>query len=55
MSTTFSVIRMPTVRLLIRYVVDEVVDVDNEIIQQLIEWDCNVSFETNRAIVYYLT
>jgi hypothetical protein len=29
--------------------------VDNEIIQQLIEWDCNVSSETYRAIIYCLT
>jgi hypothetical protein len=29
---------MLTVRPLIGYVVDEVVDVDNEIIQQLIKW-----------------
>ncbi len=43
------------VRPLIGYFVDEVVDADDEIIQQLIKWDCNVSFETNRAIVYCLT
>jgi len=40
---------------LIGYVVDEMVDVDDEIIQQLIEWDCNVSFKTDRAMVYCLT
>jgi len=55
MSTTFIVIRMLTVHPLIGYVVDEVVDVDNEIIQQFIEWDCNVSFETNKEIIYCLT
>jgi superfamily II DNA helicase RecQ len=55
MSTTFTIIRMSVVRPLIGYVVDEVVDVDNEIIQQLIEWDCNVSSETYRAIIYCLT
>ncbi len=38
MSTTFSIIWMLTVRPLIGYVVNEVVDVDNEIIQQLIKW-----------------
>ncbi len=40
---------------LIGYVVDEMVDVDDEIIQQLIKWDCNVCFKTDRAMVYYLT
>ncbi len=55
MSTTFTVIRMSTVRPLIEYVVDEVVDVDDEIIRQLIEWDCFVSSETDRAMVYCLT
>jgi hypothetical protein len=39
MSTTFTVIRMSTVRPLIKYVVDEVADVDDEIIRQLIECD----------------
>ncbi len=55
MSMSLTIIRMSTVRPLIGYVVDEVVDVDDEIIQQLVEWDCDVSFETNRAIVYCLT
>jgi superfamily II DNA helicase RecQ len=55
MSTTFTVIRMSMVRSLIEYVVDEVVDVDDEIIRQLIEWDCFVSSETDRAMVYCLT
>jgi hypothetical protein len=40
---------------LIEYVVDEMADVDDEIIQQLIEWDCDVSSETDRAMVYCLT
>jgi hypothetical protein len=44
-----------TVCSLIGYVVDEVVDVDNEIIRQFMEWDCNVYSETDRAIVYCLT
>ncbi len=55
MSMTFIIIQMSTMHPLIRYVVDEVVDVDNEFIWQLIEWDYNVSSETNRAMVYYLT
>jgi hypothetical protein len=55
MSTSLTVIRMSTVRPLIGYVIDEVVDVDDEIIRQLVEWDCDVSFETDRAIVYCLT
>ncbi len=55
MSTSLTIIRMSTVRPLIGYVVDEVVDVDNEIIRQLVEWDCDVSSETDRAIVYCLT
>jgi len=55
MSTSLTVIRMSTVRPLIGYVVDEVVDVDNEIIRQLVEWDYDVSSETDRAIVYCLT
>jgi hypothetical protein len=42
-------------RPLIGYVVDEVVDVDNEIIWQLIEWDCDAFSETYRVIIYYLT
>jgi superfamily II DNA helicase RecQ len=32
-----------------------VADVDKEIVRQLIEWDCNVSSETDRAMVYCLT
>ncbi len=55
MSTTFTVIRMSMVRPLIGYVVDEVAHVDDEIVRQLIEWDCDVSFETDRAIIYCLT
>ncbi len=55
MSTTFIVIRMSMVRPLIGYVVDEVADVDDEIVQQLIEWDYDVSSETDRVIVYCLT
>jgi superfamily II DNA helicase RecQ len=55
MSTSLTIIRMSTVRPLIGYVVDELVDVDDEIIQQLVEWDCDVSSETDRAIVYCLT
>ncbi len=55
MSTTFTIIRMLMVRPLIGYVVDEVVDVDNEIIRQFIEWDYNVSFDIDKAIVYCLT
>ncbi len=55
MSTTFIIIWMLIVRSLIGYVVDGVVDVDDEIIQQLIKWDYNVFFETNKAIVYCLT
>jgi len=55
MSMTFNVIRMSMMRPLIRYVVDEVDDVDDEIIRQLIEWDCDVSSETDRAIVYCFT
>jgi hypothetical protein len=55
MSTTFTIIRMLMVHPLIGYVVDEVVDVDNEIIRQLIEWDYNVSFDIDKAIVYCLT
>jgi len=55
MFTTFTIIRMSTVRPLIEYVVDEVVDVNDKIIRQLIEWDCDVSSETDRAMVYCLT
>jgi len=55
MSTTFTVIRMSTVRPLIGYAVDEVDDVDEEIIRQIVEWDCDVSSEADRAIVYCFT
>jgi superfamily II DNA helicase RecQ len=55
MSARFAVVRMSTVRPLIEYVVDEVADVDEEIVRQLIKWDCNVSSETDRAMVYCLT
>jgi superfamily II DNA helicase RecQ len=55
MSTTFTVIRMSTMRPLIEYVVNEVANVDDEIIRQVIKWDCDVSSETNRAMVYCLT
>jgi len=55
MSTSLTVIRMSKVRPLIRYVIDEVVDVDDEIIQQLVEWDCDVSSEMDRVIEYCLT
>jgi len=55
MSARFTVVRMSTVRPLIQYVVDEVVDVDEEIIRQVIEWDCNVISEMDRAMVYCLT
>jgi len=55
MSARFAIVQMSTVRPLIGYVIDEVADVDDEIIRQLIEWDCNVSSETDRAMVYCLT
>jgi len=55
MSTSLTVIRMSMVCPLIGYVVDEVVDVDDEIIRKLVEWDCDVSSKTDRAIVYCLT
>jgi len=55
MSTTFIIIQIFMVCPLIGYVIDEMVDVDDQIIQQLIEWDYNVSSGTNRAIVYCLT
>jgi superfamily II DNA helicase RecQ len=55
MSARFAVVRMSTMRPLIEYVLDEVADVDEEIVRQLIEWDCNVSSETDRAMVYCLT
>jgi len=55
MSTTFTVIWVSIVDSLIGYVVDEMADVDDEIIQQFFKWDCNVFFEIDRAIVYCLT
>ncbi len=55
MSARFAVVRMSMVHPLIEYVVDEVADVDEEIVRQFIEWDCNVSSETDRAMVYCLT
>jgi len=55
MSARFAVIRMSTMRPLIQYVVDEVADMDEEIVQQVIEWDYKVTSETNRAMVYCLT
>jgi ATP-dependent DNA helicase RecQ len=55
MSAKVAIVRMSTVRPVIEYVVDEVVDVDDEIIRQLIEWDCNVPSEMDRAMVYCLT
>jgi superfamily II DNA helicase RecQ len=54
MSVRFAIVRMSTVRPLIEYVVNEVADVDEEIVRQLIEWDCNVSSKTDRAMVYCL-
>jgi superfamily II DNA helicase RecQ len=55
MSTKFAIVRMSIVRPLIEYVVNEVANVDNEIIRQFIEWDCNVFSEMDRAMVYCLT
>ncbi len=55
MSTTFTIIRMSTVHPLIEYAVDEVDDVDEEIIRQIVEWDCDMSSEADRAIVYSFT
>ncbi|CAM6005359.1 unnamed protein product [Sphagnum balticum] len=55
MSTKFAFVQMSTVRPLIGYAVDEVEDVDKEIIQQIVEWDCDVSSEADRAIVYCFT
>ncbi len=55
MSARFAVVRMSTVRPLIQYIVDEVADVDEEIVRQVIEWDCNITSETDRAMVYCLT
>jgi hypothetical protein len=55
MSMTFIVVQMSTVHSLIRYLINEMADVDDEIIRQLIKWDCNVSSKTDRAMVYCLT
>ncbi|CAK9261303.1 unnamed protein product [Sphagnum jensenii] len=55
MSTKFTVIRMSTVRPLIGYAVDEVDDVNEEIIRQIVQWDCDMSSEANMAIVYCFT
>jgi len=55
MSTKFTVVRMSTVRPSIEYAVDEVEDVDEEIIRNIVEWDCDVSPEPDRAIVATLT
>jgi superfamily II DNA helicase RecQ len=47
---------MSIARPFIRYNVDEVVDVNDEIIQQIIKWDWDeTNFGVNRAIVYCLT
>jgi hypothetical protein len=51
MSAKFTIVRMSTVRPSIGYAVDEVEDVDEEIIRQIVEWDCDVSSEADRAIV----
>jgi len=55
MSSTFLVIRMPTVHTSIRYKVNEVVNVDSEIVWQIIEWDCEQASTIVKAIVYRLT
>ncbi|CAK9868449.1 unnamed protein product [Sphagnum jensenii] len=55
MSTKFTIVSMSTVRPLIGYAVDQVEDVDEEIIRQIVEWDCDVSSEVGKAIVYYFT
>jgi len=55
MSARFAVVQMSTVRPLIQYVVDKVADVDEEIVGQVIEWDCNVTSKTDMAMVYCLT
>jgi hypothetical protein len=52
--TDFKIV-MSTVHPFIGYVVDEMVDVDNEIIRQLIKWDYHVSFELDWVIVYCFT
>ncbi len=40
---------------MIGYAVDDVDDVDEEIIRQIVEWDCDVSSEADMAIVYCFT
>jgi ATP-dependent DNA helicase RecQ len=55
MSAKFTVVRMSTVRPSIGYAVDEVEDVDEGIIRQIVEWDCDVSSEADKAIVYCFT
>jgi superfamily II DNA helicase RecQ len=46
---------MPTMHPLIWYKVDEVADVDNEIVRQIIKWDCEQTSTTVKVIVYCLT
>jgi hypothetical protein len=55
MSSTFLVIRMPTLCPSIWYKVNEVANVDSEIIRQIIEWDCEQASTIVKAIVYCLT
>ncbi len=45
---------MPIVHPLIGYNVDEVVDMDNEIVCHIIEWDCSQTSTIDKAIVYCL-
>jgi hypothetical protein len=42
---------MPIVHPLIWYKVDEVVDVDNEIVRQIIKWDCEQASTIVKVIV----
>jgi len=46
---------MSTMHPLIWYKVDEVADVDNEIVRQIIKWDCEQASTTVKVIVYCLT
>jgi hypothetical protein len=47
---------MPIARPFIKYNVDEVVDVNDEIIQQIIKWHWDeTNFGVDKAIVYCLT
>ncbi len=47
---------MPIVHPLIWYkLVDEVVDVDNEIVRQIIKWDCEQASTIVKVIMYCLT